>query len=50
MGENKILLVMGSVFVSEELGWFRMMFSVLRLVLEVGLERLKRVFDVLKRS
>lgn len=50
LGENKILLATGSVFASEELGWFRMTFSASRPALEVGLERLKRVFDALKRS
>ncbi|KAK0744926.1 putative aminotransferase class I and II family protein [Apiosordaria backusii] len=44
LGANKILLAMGSAFATEELGWFRLTFSASRPALEVGLERLKKVF------
>ncbi|KAK4173706.1 putative 1-aminocyclopropane-1-carboxylate synthase [Triangularia setosa] len=47
LGANKILLAMGSAFATEELGWFRLTFSASRPALEVGLERLKKVFEEL---
>ncbi|KAK4200973.1 putative 1-aminocyclopropane-1-carboxylate synthase [Triangularia verruculosa] len=47
LGKNKILLAMGSAFATEELGWFRLTFSASKPALEVGLERLKNVFEEL---
>ncbi|KAL8852215.1 MAG: hypothetical protein Q9221_002925 [Calogaya cf. arnoldii] len=48
--EAKVFIATGDAFFAEEHGWYRVTFSVPEKVLEVGLERLGRVLEEVKRE
>lgn len=47
---NGVGIAMGSNFCTEELGWFRLTFSVSREALEIGLQRMWKVLQATKQA
>ena len=50
LGKAKVYVASGNAFFSEEHGWYRLSFSVPRDVLEVGLERLGRALEEVRKE